>query len=219
MVIDIKIHNVLRRLERYFISLNDFKLNGRSYDLLLLLPADSGYTTKYTWIISSKYLDDKPQKKVIHELLEDFRSALSKEDFASVSRISIINSNAPTVKNLNFMFPYRSEIIEISNNSIGGVEFENAFILHSRLLDKLREGNAVTIQNREGDFINAGIISIDNQYRIKFYTGKGLRELFGRDRMDRENIKLVEKDRKSDDYLAENNLIDFIKFDDIFQIE
>ncbi len=219
MVISTTIRTVLKGLEKYFIKLERFSLRGRTYDLILLIPESSGYLEKYSWLISAEIFNNRSQREVITELLFEFNKILAKQEYASISKINVLNSNSALVKNLNFMFPYNREIIELSNITVGGVEIENGLILKSAFLEKFREGAAVTILHRKNGLMNVGVIGINQDYKIKCYTAKALREIFNPNMDVRDKVIAEQVLLKPEEFLLQNDLITFINFDDILNVE
>jgi hypothetical protein len=218
MVVDKTVRNILRRLEIYYLKNQGFLLTGKSYDLILLISAESSYnSSKYSWIISAKFLDNRIEKEVINELLSDFNRILTYEEFSSVSRINVINSNHSIVNNLRFVFPYQEDVIELNELSIGGVRFDKSFIIHSKILEKLKSGNVVQIVTCQGEQIPAGIIAMDKNLIIKYYTAKGLRTLYKTETED-EKVKAKELEKLSEQEKIQEDLIALIKLKEIFTI-
>ena len=95
------IEKILKSLERYMLRKNGFRLKGENYELILLLPSDKYVSdSKYSLLISAKILDNYQQKDMIRELLIDFKETLQFYEYNLISRINIIHSNDPFVKNL-----------------------------------------------------------------------------------------------------------------------
>ena len=166
------IDKILKRLEKYIIRKNDFHLVGDNFDLVLFVPSDKYLSdTKYSLLISAKKLDNFKQKEVIKDLLTDFKEALNPEEYNAISRLNIINSEDPLVKNLKYVFAYRQPIFEINDIPVGGVNIDHAFLVKSLTLDKLIENQALTLEvknnNNEIETINAEIIRIDKNPRTR----------------------------------------------------
>src|SRR5437899_1326591 len=114
MVETILIHTILKQLEKYLIRKNNFRLLGDTYDLILFVPSDKYLSdAKYSLMLSAMKLNNLYQKDVIKELLNDFKAILKFEEYNSISRLNIIHSEDPFVKNLKFAFAIRTEVIEI----------------------------------------------------------------------------------------------------------
>jgi hypothetical protein len=200
-------HRTLKQLEKYLIRKTDFKLHGDSYDLILIVPSDKfDLDTKYSLIISAKIFDNKNDQPIIKELLGEFRNNFNIEDFNSLSRINILNSNAPLVKNINFMFKFRESVIEFNDYIIGGTKIEYGLLLLT-CLDKLIGGNAVVLKLTTGDTIAAGIIRMDNNFDIIHYTGKGLRELYDPNITEEKKAEIKHLLEQSEEEKIENGYI------------
>ncbi len=176
------IHTILKRLEKYLIRRNNFNLLGDTFDLILFVPSDKYLSdAKYSLIVSAKALNTLHQKEVIRELLNDFKTVLKFDEYNAISRLNIIHTEDPFVKNLKFIFGIRNEIIEINEFIVGGVKIDNAFLVKSLVLDKLIEHHALTVEikteNNQSETINMGVIRIENNFDVVYFTGKGLREM------------------------------------------
>ncbi len=206
------IHTVLKRLEKYLIRKNNLQLNGETYDLILFIPSDKYLSdVKYSLLISYNKLNNLNQKDVIKELLNDFKEILKFDEYNAISRLNILHSEDPFVKNLKSIFRLREQLIEINDIPVGGVQIDSAYLVKSLVLDKLIENRALTLeilnQDRIRQTINAGIIRIEENYDVVYYTGKGLREIFQTD-MTNEQRKIAEALKlNSEQYLIDNEYI------------
>lgn len=219
MVIDLRaINKTVKILEAYYVSKNGYKLNGTGYDLILLVPAESTGLIKYSWLISGKILDNIPQTKIVSDIFQLIKGVLSIEEYATISRINVINSSHPFIRNVNFVVPGNDEMVQFNNQNIGGVDLDQAILLRPKFLKKAKEGNAVTFILNTGKKINAGIISIDKNLKIKHYTGKGLREIYGEQLPNFNKERAKELKSKSENYLITNEYIGFTNFNDIKNI-
>ncbi|HEX7869467.1 MAG TPA: hypothetical protein VF455_05070 [Chryseobacterium sp.] len=217
------INTVLKRLEKYLVRKNDFLLNGQTYDMILFVPTDKYLSdAKYSLLISSKHLNNLNQKEVIKELLNDFKEILKFEEYNSISRLNIIHSEDPLVKNLKFVFGFRESIIEINNTLVGGVQIDYALLVKSLVLDKLVKGKALILEvlNQENirQSINVGVIRMEKNFDIVYYTGKGLREIWKTDMTDEEkqiaeNLKL-----KSEEFLIANHYVSKVNLGNVYKV-
>ena len=217
------IHTVVKRLEKYLVRKNDFQLNGDTYDLILFVPSDKYLSdVKYSLLISYGKLNNLNQKDVIKELLNDFKGGLKFEEYNAISRLNIIHSEAPFVKNLKFVFAFREQVIEIKDIPVGGVQIDFAYLAKSLVLDKLIENHALSIeiinQDRIRKTINAGIIRIEKNYDVVYYTGKGLREIFKPDMTDEQKVIAEALKLNSEQYLIDNEYIGKINIDNILKV-
>lgn len=218
------VNSILKRLEKYLIKTNNFQLAGDNYDLILLLPSDKYLSdAKYSLLVSSKKLNNFHQKELIKELLNDFKDVLNFQEYNSISRLNLINSEDPFVKNLKFVFAFREKLIEINDITVGGVRIEFAYIIKSLVLDKLVQNKAVTFElkpiNEKINLVNAGIIRIEKNFDIVYYTGKGLREIW-KSGMTTEQMEHASKlKQKNEGFLLEHNYIAKTSLDDIEKIK
>jgi len=223
-MVDFKlIRTILKLLEKYLIKKNNFRLLGSNYDLILFVPSDKYLSdAKYSLIISANSLNKLNQKDVILELLNDFKRVLKFDEYNSISRLNIIHSDDPFVKNLKMVFAFREEIIEIKEIPIGGVSIDYAFLVKSLVLDQLIENNALTVEvntgNIQTDIINMGVIRIESNFDVVYYTGKGLREIWNPKMSDEQKEIAVQLKKKSEDYLIENEYIGKTNFDNIIKV-
>ena len=217
------IQKILNRLEKYMIQRNGFRLLGDTYDLILFVPSDKYLSdAKYSLIISAKSLDGLHQKDVIRELLNNFKEVLMFDEYNALSRLNIIHSDDPLVKNLKLVFGFREELIELNEMPIGGVRIDFAYLVKSLVLDKLIENRAlaveVRLENHQSETIKMGIIRIEKNFEVVYYTSKGLRDMMKSDLTD-EQKQLADKLKgKSEDFLIENKYIAKVAFENILKV-
>jgi len=215
------INTIIKRLEKYLIKKNNFHLMGDNYDLILLVPSYKySSENKYSLIISSKLLNTYNQKDIIIELLSDFKEVLSFDEYNAISRLNIIHSEDSFVKNLKNNFIFSENIIEINNIIVGGVTIEFAYLLKSLLLDKLIDGKALKLDievDNKNETINAGIIRIEKNFDVVFYTGKGLHDIFKPNMTEAEKNISNSLKKQTEDFLISNNYISKIKIDNIIK--
>jgi hypothetical protein len=207
MVESIYINKIIRKLEKYLIRKSGYSLRGENYALIILLPSDKfSYEGRYSLLISSETLDHINQKVIIKELLTEFKQSLLFEEYNSISRLNIINSGDPMVKNLSLIFPYREKIITLNNMEIGGVQIDFAYILKSLILDKLIFNQAVVFELMDGQKMKAGIKRIDSNFDIIHYTQKGLEEIWPQvPNISQETIEYLRA--QEEEYLFENKYL------------
>ena len=219
MVVEITIENTLRLIEKYFLKQLDFNLEGRSCDFILLTPSESSFETpQYAWQLSDRRFDHFSQLVIIRELLEVFRNNLSKDEYHSIARINIINSESPLVRNIKLMFQVNKEFTEINDIVIAGERINYSILINSKRLQALKTGRAVTITRNDGIVLNAGIVSMDQNYSIKYWTGKGLRKLFNTNATQEEKITAAALKAMDDGYLVEHGFLAYINYDEILSI-
>ena len=217
------IHKLLRQLEKFLLEKNRFQLLGETYDLILLIPSDR-YSTdiKYSLVVSAKTLDDTHQKEVIKDLLTHFKETLESNEYNSITRINVINTQDPLVKNLKMMFGFREEAFELNDITVGGIKINFAYLIKSLILDKLIEGKALKLEivDPEGNIsdISAGIIRIEQDFNVVYYTGKGLRELWKPDMSNEEQEHAQSIKNLPERYLIENHFVAKRRLDDIIRV-
>ena len=217
------IHTVLKRLEKYLIRKNNFQLLGDNYDLILFVPSDNYLSdTRYSLMISAKKLNGVNQKDVIKELLSDFKGILGFDEYNSISRLNVLHSEDPFVKNFKAVFAFREEIIEIKEITIGGVRIDFAYLVKSLVLDKLIEDRALFLttknQNNEISEINAGIIRIEKNFDVLYYNGNGLREIWKPVMTEEQKKHKAVLQTKGEEYLIEHDYINKISIDNIIKV-
>ncbi len=213
MVINPTISKVLRRLERYFLSINNFSLDGKSYDLMLVIPSISSLEERYTWILSYSKLNSLDTQKITVEIFTDLRSSLSAKEYRTLESIQILNTETPFVKNVNFMFPFKQNTIELNDIAISGLQVNQGLILRSQLLQNLKRFKEITI------YLETGIrkimpISMDKDFNIMHFTERGLQNKQEIHQLV-DNKSLLKKREK--DLIAERKIA-FISFDKIKNI-
>jgi hypothetical protein len=217
MVMENIMYNIRTALEMYLIKASDFKLRGDNYALMLFTPTDMGNpNTKYKITISAILFDKVDTDIIGNDILFQLREFLKKNrEFLYISHIEVLNSNGPFVKNMNAVFPFKSDVLEIGDTVIGGISVPYSFLCFSLKLETLREGSAIHFINTSDEIISAGIINIDHSYNIYYYTGKGLREIWGQNMTDiqKETAKILKE--KPIDYLEQMGFVAHINYKDI----
>lgn len=168
MVETIFIHKVLKELEKFFIKKNNFQLTGANFDLVLFAPTDKhSLDAKFSLLLSAKNFNSSNQRDLIKEFITYFRETLGIDEYISISRVNILHTEDPFVKNINFMFPYREEVREIMDDiPIGGVKI-TGFLVKSLVLDKLISNSIVEMELINGEMVRAKIIEINNNFEVK----------------------------------------------------
>jgi hypothetical protein len=216
------INKVLKSLEKYLLKKNNFHLTGENYDLILFTPVDKYRAdTKYSLLISAKLFNNLQQKEVIKDLLTYFKEVLESDEYSTISRLNIVNSEDPFVKNMKFTFPFRQEILEINNIYIGEANIDYAFLVKSLLLDTLIEGRAVTLEilnHGKIGIINAGILMVNSNYEIVYFTGKGLREMWKPDMTDMEKANAEKLRKMTETDLIRSEHIAKVEIDNIVRV-
>lgn len=218
------IRTVLKRLEKYLIRKNNFYLRGDTFDLILFVPSDKYLSdAKYSLIISAKSLNTLQEKDVIRELLNDFKGILKFDEYNAISRLNIIHTEDPFVKNLKFGFGFREEIIEINEIPVGGVRIDYAFLVKSLVIDKLIENRALIVEikteNNQTETINMGVIRMEKNFDVVYYTGKALREMFKPEMTDEQRIIAEKLKKQPEDYLMLNHYIGKTALDNIIKVK
>jgi hypothetical protein len=130
MVADNKtIIKILSILEEYFIAKNKFELTGESYKLILLLPGEQSVPIKYSWLISAAIFDKKEEIEIVNELFTWAKEKLTMDEYNSILRINVLNSNHPFVKNVGFGVPFNCYSVQFNQVSIGDLNLHNAIYL------------------------------------------------------------------------------------------
>jgi hypothetical protein len=215
MVISNNISKVLSLLEKYYLEKTDFQLNGNSYDMIMVTPEQSNIESN-KWIISAKYFDNSEKPNLISDILEYFQRNLGPTDYLSVSSLIVLNSSLAFIQNIKFMFPFNNPVFELSNISIGGVDIDHAYIIHSRKLEKLEVEKEVYVNHKIEGSIKIRPISLDRQWNLKCYTERGINQLHSANVNDFFTGNRMSKNR--DEEWQSQGFIRFIFFDDILDV-
>jgi hypothetical protein len=214
---------VVKRLERYLIQKNGFRLQGLKYDLILFSTIDRYFLPdRYSLMLSSAVLDHSSLWDVAFELFSDMKKVLSGEEYLAVSNINVIHSDDPFVKKISRLYGSREPLVEIRDEIIAGTEIEFAYLVNSSLLGKLVEGKALAAEILCGDSvstINMGIIRIESNFDVVYYTGKGLREIFRPELTGDEKEHADFLKTQPEAFLIEHQYVSKIAFDSILKIE
>lgn len=218
MVANIVIHKVEKVLEKYLLQKNDFVLKGYDFDLILLKHINSAYLEKYAWIVSSKHLDHIEREVFILDIFVLLKEILPFKEYSSVYSINKLKSTDQTVAKVNEALPFKGDYIDVNQLTVGSLEVEKGILIRSKVLPNLKERSAVTLILTSGVRMNAGIISMSPDFVIKYYTGKGLREMFPQepDQTAMQHAKYLEM--QNDDFLVAQGYLDFVPFDTIEEI-
>ena len=85
------------------------------------------------------------------------------------------------------------------------------------------ENQALTLEiknsNNETETINAGIIRIDNNYDVVYYTGKGIREIWKPNMNDEQKANSTMLKTQNESFLLQNDYISKIKLENIVKVE
>ena len=218
MVMENNIINSIRTaLEMYLIRASRFQLNGDNYSLMLVTPTDVGNpNTKYKITLSAFLFDNIDTDIIGNDILLRLREYLSeKREYLYVSHIEVINSNSNFVRNINAVFPFKTDILEIGDTVIGGITVPYSYLCFSMKLETLREGSAIHFINNRDEIVPAGIIKIDGSYNIFYYTGKGLRELWGQSMTDIQKETASILKLKPIEFLSNNGFVASIHYKEI----
>ena len=212
MVDQKEIFDIATELEYYLLKLNEYKFNGKGYSLVLFVPILRGEDKfKFNIILSAPTFDSFSRKELISDIYDWLENRIEKVLFDKVESIIIVNSHSPFVKNLNFVINIKEEIRELGPMDIGGIKINSGILINLNIVNGLKPNNALIVTLNDGSTINMGILSIDDNLIIKYYTGKGLRELFPKAVAGNEE-KLIEAKNiieKGEDYLYENGYLDY----------
>lgn len=224
MVTTTLVDSVLKGLEKNLVKMNDFRLLGENYDLILFIPSEK-YTSgaKYSLVLSYKGFNKLSQREAIKSILNTLKESLRNEEYNEISRINLIHSEDAFVKNLKYMFNLRESVMEINNVVVGGINIEYGFLMKPLILDKLVEGRALVLEvldeNNLLQTINAGIIRIEKNFDVVYYTGKGLREIWGTAQKTQEEKDVAENlKNESEEFLISHSYINKINIDKILKV-
>ena len=211
------INSIRTALEMYLVRASDFQLKGDNYALMLFTPTDMGNpNTKYKITISAILFDKIDTDIIGNDILLRLREYLkNNREYLYISHIEVLNSNGPFVRNMNAVFPFKSDILEIGDTVIGGISVPYSYLCFSLKLEALREGSAIHFINSKDEIVPAGIINIDRSYNIYYYNGKGLREIWGPNMTDaqKENAKMLKE--KTIESLEINGFVSHIQYSEV----
>ena len=178
---------LVQQLEKYLLQANNFQLRGEGYELLLLLPND-GYASAYQYslLASAKSLNNRSQREVIKELLINFKSVLSLEEYTLIATLNILDSNSPLVKNININFPfYKAADTEVVlNTTIDGIDLRNAVLIRSSVLLNLVRNKKVRIQTTHGYQIWGTIKDVSRDFEVEILVEENQQNTIKFDEID-----------------------------------
>ena len=174
MVINKAIRTVQRELEKFLIKENRYKLEGVNYEFMLLRPIASSYSEKYSWLVSASIFDTYSERSFIHEVLKYLKGNLAYDTRCVVSSIGKVETNGHLAEDLNNIWTGEQEYFEIDEAFLGNREFENAILIRPVLLNYLVEGHTISLSLKDHKNILANIISIDENFYLKYYTSAAL---------------------------------------------
>jgi hypothetical protein len=211
---------VRQQLEKFLIAKNDFHLQGQTYDLILLVPEDRySIDTKYSLFISCKKFDLIQRKTAITALLTFFKEHLNPGFYQIITRVDFIHSEDPFVKSMKMVFSYKNPLYVISDVSVAGVHIEFGYLIKSQILDKLIENDAVTIVFEENGMVQnepAGIIKMNRDFELVYYTKKGLDEI---KKFDNKDTPFKDIRKESEVNLVTQGYVGRVRFDVIIMLE
>lgn len=204
MVITKTIRRVQKELEKFLIGQNGYSLDGTNFDLMLLKPIENFYPEKYSWIISAQILDRLSKKDTVISILNQLKSNLEVNQYQAVSSLNLVKSSETLVENLKPVLnaQYWEEYREISGVWIGDQDLDNALLIKPQVLENLVAGDAVIVKLQDGREISAGIINIDKDFQVKYYTGYALK-----------NYEIDNLEGMSEDNLIKNGLVGFLEYE------
>jgi len=181
MVKDIFVREVQRKLERFFLKKNNFRLEGQTYNLLLFFPPESA-PVDYSILLSAEIFDVESKKQLITDILRYLLDTLGQSYYKRIASLNILNSQDPLVRNITLISAYPQEYMELNHFQIGGVEIDDALLVKSTLLTQLRQDNRVRIVFAAPyggtDTKTVQFISISDDFEIFYLTEKGQDSLY-----------------------------------------
>lgn len=213
------INKIVQELETFHIQKNQFRLDGSSYSLILFIPL-SQYESlgSFDLVLSNKLLENMSKKESISEILTWLQNKLSNGISSSIKSIIVLNTNAPMIKNLNLIVPIKEGLKELNDIHIGEVYIQKGILVHTNILEKIKTNRACTVELQNGKFLNMGIDEIDKDFNISYYTGQGLKILFGPNRSSEEIKNASEILKKGKTILKKRNLYSTINIKDIKRV-
>lgn len=105
-------------------------------DFALFMAIPEPGKKRYTFILSAPWLDKSSPKEGILTLMSEMNKMLSQEQRRWISRITVISTLDPSVKEINKNFPAKDSSAKISNYQLFNVNIENAILFESNDLAK-----------------------------------------------------------------------------------
>lgn len=91
--------------------------------LSLLLPNDESIdSTYYTFVISAEWLNNRGIREPIAYIFDKMIELYNEEIYKYVSRVTVLNTNDPFVKDISFLEKVHNDIKPIYNINVNGVE-------------------------------------------------------------------------------------------------
>ncbi|WP_195953554.1 hypothetical protein [Clostridium saudiense] len=91
--------------------------------LSLLLPNDESIdSTYYTFVISAEWLNNRGIREPIAYIFDKMIDLYNEEIYKYVSRVTVLNTNDPFVKDISFLEKVHNDIKPIYNINVNGVE-------------------------------------------------------------------------------------------------
>lgn len=176
---------VRKALEAFYIRENDYSIDGSTFSLILFIPLvqhSDGF--KYNLILSAPKLDNYPKKQIITKVFSWFSSQLTEGEQAKIESLIVLSSKAPFVKQVEALNPLKEEFKEIRSIEVADAQIDYGILVTSTLLEKARPNRAIVATLNNGISVSMGVDQIDENFKISFYTGKALREMFAYNNQD-----------------------------------
>jgi len=91
--------------------------------LSLVLPNDESIdSTYYTFVISAEWLNNRGIREPIAYIFDKMIELYNEEIYKYVSRVTVLNTNDPFVKDISFLEKVHNDIKPIYNINVNGVE-------------------------------------------------------------------------------------------------
>jgi len=101
-----------------------------SFNLFALIERDDSFG-KWDIVISAKWIKDN-EKTLINTIASKISKNLSKDEQLMLSRIVVLPSTDPFVKNLNMFVGAEHGTIKLSNNTFNGIFVKEAYLITSK---------------------------------------------------------------------------------------
>lgn len=130
---------LVRRLEIHLLSLADYQLPIKGYDLILLLPiAPDSWSEKRTLLLSAASLLAAPRWDATYGVLSALRAGLDDEEYLSIYNVDLIEPSAFAVQRVKHYLADREDgESEAPIALIGGVTNQTVTAVKSTVLEKL----------------------------------------------------------------------------------